>query len=124
MLTGVLRSVEPRLRSLACAPSFERPWSDVRTARNGSACHVREGPGVFPGPLRFLNTNLTPKSLIAGYAGAEDDNVTTPQEAAAAAAALALTRDEGSSDTYWCVYDRETQTQYIFTQRQFDSESP
>ena len=61
-------------------------------------------------------------SLIAGYAGAEDDDVTTPQEAAAAA--LALTRDEGSFDTYWCVYDRETQKQDIFTQRQFDSESP
>ena len=38
----------------------------------------------------------------------------------AAAAALGLTREEGSRDTKWFVYDRETGEMHKFTQEEFE----
>ena len=47
-------------------------------------------------------------SLIVGYRGDEDEDnpIGTPEQAVAAA--LDLTRDLGSSDTHWYVFDRRT----------------
>lgn len=55
-------------------------------------------------------------SLVVGYS--EDDGVTDPE--AAAAAALRLTRNEGSSDTVWFVYDRKENRMYELEQEDFE----
>lgn len=54
-------------------------------------------------------------SLIVGYAG---DTTDSPREAAAAA--LSLTRDGGSGDTTWFVYDRLTGLSHEFEQADID----
>ena len=56
-------------------------------------------------------------SLIVGYTE-HDGGVATPKEAARAA--LQLTRDEGSSGTYWHVFDRKTSHSHNFEQGEFE----
>jgi hypothetical protein len=56
-------------------------------------------------------------SLIVGYG--DGDGVTSPHEAADFA--LQLTTDEGSRDTVWRVYDRETEETFEFTQRELEA---
>ena len=58
-------------------------------------------------------------SLIAGY-NEFDSEVFTPKQAAKAA--LDLIREDGSSDTVWYVYDRQTRTMHRFEQDEFDPE--
>lgn len=55
-------------------------------------------------------------SLIVGYGNG--DGVASPEEAAAAA--LDLTRDLGSSDTVWFVYDRQTDNTHRLEQADFE----
>jgi hypothetical protein len=66
-------------------------------------------------------------SLVVGYAdedfGTGSDQLTAEQKAKlAAGAALDLTKDEGSSDTVWFVYDRLDRQMYRFEQDDFDKE--
>lgn len=77
-------------------------------------------------PYEVGNTYVGPEdrfvvSLIVGYPSGECD-VHTPEQAAAMA--LELTRDEGSSDTHWYVYDRETKQLQIIEQRYFEGLTP
>ena len=58
-------------------------------------------------------------SLVVGYA--EDEDVTTAHQAAAKA--LSLTRDLGSFDTHWYVYDRQTGELALIEQGEFDPDS-
>ena len=53
-------------------------------------------------------------SLVVGYS--EDDGVKTPEEALAWA--LELTRDGGSWDTNWYVFDRKTGALHMLEQKQ------
>ena len=55
-------------------------------------------------------------SLIVSYDDAPQFD--TPQQAASAA--LELTRDDGSGDTIWYVYDRDTGAMYQFEQSDFE----
>lgn len=66
-------------------------------------------------------------SLIVGYSdedlardGGEDEGEISAR--AAAAAALDLTRDDGSGDTTWFVYDRQTGETHEFEQSDFERE--
>ena len=52
-------------------------------------------------------------SLIVGY---DDHEATSP--AAAVAHTLNLTRDADADGTHWYVYDRQTHTLHLITQRQ------
>lgn len=52
-------------------------------------------------------------SLVVGYS--EDDGVETPEEALRSA--LDLTRDGGSWDTNWYVFDRKTGTMHLLEQK-------
>lgn len=54
-------------------------------------------------------------ALVVGY-GVED-GITNADEAAEAA--LSLTRDEGSSDTQWVVFDRVTGAMEVLEQSEF-----
>lgn len=53
-------------------------------------------------------------SLVVGYE--ENDECRTPEEALAHA--IDLTRDGGSWDTHWYVYDRQTKTLHLLEQKQ------
>jgi hypothetical protein len=68
-------------------------------------------------------------SLVVGYdtetireaMGEGFDRAPVEQKAkVAAAAALELTSDEGSSGTYWFVYDRKTKRLFSFEQSEFE----
>lgn len=67
-------------------------------------------------------------SLVVGYdaqtitdeVGAEAS--VEDKARAAAAAALDLTRDLGSTDTIWFVYDRQTKRTFEFEQHEFEKE--
>lgn len=58
-------------------------------------------------------------SLIVGYS---DEHVNSPEQAAAAA--LDLTRDDGSADTHWYVYDRVTRTLHLIEQGDAERYAP
>lgn len=60
-------------------------------------------------------------SLLVGYGGDEDPNITDAETAAAAA--LALTRDEGSYGTQWYVFDRETGVLHMIEQRDIEEKA-
>jgi hypothetical protein len=82
-------------------------WGDV-ILKNASDEAVRELGNTYVGEKdRFV------VSLVVGYE--ESEGVSTPEEALASA--LDLTRDGGSWDTHWYVFDRQTGTLHLFEQK-------
>jgi hypothetical protein len=55
-------------------------------------------------------------SLVVGYEA--DENIQTPVDALRYA--LELTRDEGSADTHWYVFDRQTGELHLIEQEQIE----
>lgn len=83
-------------------PSKQRP--DFRLAELGN---------TYCGPNdRFV------VSLIIGYGDGDDDGPKTARQAAHHA--LELTRDEGSADTHWYVFDRKTREMRLFEQKEIE----